>query len=187
MRTVTREAALQPETWTPDRAGSVEEFFDNVALTWDPDDKAQRLDVVQDALARGGVARGGLAVDVGAGTGLVVPALDEWFDHTVALDLSFEMLVRAPASPAPRVQADAARLPMRAGCAAALVLVNAFLFPGEVERVLRPGGALVWVCTLGADTPIYLSAEEVDLALGGAWQGAESEAGWGTWAVFTKP
>jgi hypothetical protein len=97
------------------------------------------------------------------------------------------MLVRAPASPAPRVQAEAARLPLRAGCATALVLVNAFLFPAEVERVLRPGGALVWVCTLGADTPIYLSAEEVDLALGGAWPGTDSEAGWGTWAVFTKP
>jgi len=187
MRTVTREAALQPEMWTRERALWVEEFFDNVALTWDPDDKAQRLEVVRDALERGGVARGGLAVDVGAGTGLVVPALDEWFDHTVALDLSLEMLVRAPTVAGSRLQADAASLPLRDGCAAALVLVNALLFAAEVERVIRPGGALVWVCTLGADTPIYLSAEDVDLALAGTWPGVASEAGWGTWAVFTKP
>lgn len=186
MRAVTREAALAPDTWTPQRAAEVEARFDTVALSWDPDDKAQRLDVVHDALERGPVARVGVAVDLGAGTGLVVPALAGWFDRVFALDLSREMLIRAPAQPA-RVQADAAHLPLREDSVDAVVLVNSILFAAEARRVLRPGGALVWVCTLGADTPIYLSGEEVDQALGGTWSGVESEAGWGTWAVFTKP
>ena len=53
----------------------------------------------------------------------------------------------------------------------------------EMWRVLAPGGALVWVSSLGDRTPIYLSAEEVEAALPGEWRGVASEAGWGSWCV----
>jgi hypothetical protein len=52
--------------------------------------------------------------------------------------------------------------------------------------VLAPPGALVWVNTLGPNTPIHLTAEEVDAALGGSWDIVASEAGWGTWCVARR-
>ena len=77
------------------------------------------------------------------------------------------MLKLAPTRPAHRVQADGARLPLRDSSAVAIVLVNAFLFPEEVERTLSPGGALVWVNTSGEETPIYLSVDDVVAQLPG--------------------
>ena len=64
------------------------------------------------------------------------------------------------------------------------MLINAFLFAGEVDRVLAPGGVVVWVSVVGADTPIYLSADDVGAALPGDWAGVWSEAANGTWAVL---
>ena len=45
------------------------------------------------------------------------------------------------AAPAHRIQADGAQLPLRDGSTSAVVLVNAFLFPAEVDRVLSRGTA----------------------------------------------
>ena len=66
------------------------------------------------------------------------------------------MLLRAPAEPGHRVLADGARLPLADGAASAVVLVNCFLFPAEVDRVLGPDGVVVWVNSSGvadADPP----------------------------------
>ena len=84
------------------------------------------------------------------------------------------------------MQADGARLPLQDSCAAAIVLINAFLFPQEVERVLSPGGALVWVNTSGEQTPIYLSVNDVVAQLRGEWTGASSRAGEGHWCVLRR-
>ncbi len=84
------------------------------------------------------------------------------------------------------VQADGARLPLHDSCAAAIVLINAFLFPGEVERVLSPTGALVWVNSSGEQTPIYLSVEDLVTQLPGEWTGTSSRAGEGYWCVLTR-
>lgn len=66
------------------------------------------------------------------------------------------------------------------------MLVNAFLFPAEIDRVLAPRGVVVWVNTSGASTPIHLPAEEVEAALPGRWEAVASEAAGGTWAVLTR-
>ena len=58
-----------------------------------------------------------------------------------------------PATPGHRVLADGARLPVAAGAADAVVLVNCFLFPDEVDRVLGPDGVVVWVNSSGARDP----------------------------------
>jgi hypothetical protein len=55
-----------------------------------------------------------------------------------------------------------------------------------MDRVLSPRGALVWVNTAGALTPIHLSAAEVVDAMPGDWDAVASDAGWGTWAVLTR-
>ena len=61
-----------------------------------------------------------------------------------------------------------------------------FLFPAEVDRVLAPEGVVVWVNSRGSETPIHLTADEVDRALPGHWDGVASRAGWGTWSVHRR-
>ena len=61
-----------------------------------------------------------------------------------------------------------------------------FLFPAEVERVVAPHGVVVWVNSRGPETPIHLTAHEVDEALGHGWDGVASQAGWGTWSVHWR-
>ncbi|MGI8684459.1 MAG: hypothetical protein ACR2MO_05120, partial [Acidimicrobiales bacterium] len=85
-----------------------------------------------------------------------------------------------------RLRADSSTLPVRHGAAAVVALVNMFLFPAEVDRVLAPDGVLLWVNTLGDATPIHLPATDVQAALPGDWDGVAADAGWGTWATFRR-
>ncbi|HMJ74992.1 MAG TPA: methyltransferase domain-containing protein, partial [Iamia sp.] len=94
---------------------------------------------------------------------------------------------RSPVGPAHRVLADGARLPVADASLDAVVLMNAFLFAPECARVLRPGGALVWVNSRGPETPIHLPAETVVAAVGGDWTATASEAGTATWCVALRP
>ena len=128
----------------------------------------------------------GPAVEVGSGIGTYSGLLTERFRQVVAIDLSLAMLKLAPAAPALRVQADGARLPLCDASAAAVVLINAFLFPAEVERVLSPAGALVWVNSSGEQTPIYLSIDDLVAGLTGEWTGTSSRAGEGLWCVLRR-
>ena len=91
------------------------------------------------------------------------------------------MLHHAPGELAPRVRADASRLPFRTAGFDVVVMVNMLLFPDEVTRVLRPGGTVVWVNTLGDQTPIHLPPDDVVRALPGDWVGRSARAGTGFW------
>ena len=142
-----------------------------------------------DALTRGLDAvhpARGLAVEVGSGTGAYSHLIAERFARVVAIDLSLAMLKLAPNAPARRVQGDGARLPLGDVSAAAIVLINAFLFPGEIERVLSPDGVVLWVNSSGEHTPIYLSVEDLVAALPGEWTGVSSRAGEGHWCVLRR-
>jgi SAM-dependent methyltransferase len=190
MRRVTREAAYDPTSWTPERCAEVAALFDSLAPEWNTRDVPGREAPLLDALHRGLDAAPDLdhhlAVDIGAGTGLFTVELAERFPLLLAVDIAGEMLTRMPAQPAVRVQADAHDLPFEDGAVDALVLVNCFLFPREADRVLSAHGALVWVNSRGTDTPIHLPAAEVDEVLPGAWDGVASRAGWGTWSVHWR-
>jgi hypothetical protein len=183
MRKVTRQVAFEPLGWTPERAMKVAELFDGLASGWHTRDHPHRLAPLADALARGGLPPGGVGIEVGSGTGMATPWLQQRFASLVPVDLSWEMLIRGTG---PRVQADAQHLPFPSGAADAVVLVNMLLFPAEMARLVAPSGALVWVNTSGTSTPIHLTANEVDAALPGDWTGTASEAGWGTWAVLRR-
>lgn len=189
MRKVTRQIAFEPTGWTDERRGKVAALFDDLAETWAEHDVANRHEALLDALDRGGPFAAGMCLEMGSGTGAFTRHLAARFADVVAVDLSFEMLRRAPAQVAPRVQADGGDLPFGEGTVGTVVLVNMFLFPAELARVLAPDGAVVWVSALGDRTPIYLDAESVERALApcsGPWDGIASAAGWGTWAVFRR-
>ena len=190
MRIATRRAAgLDADGWTPDLRDLVEDYFDDLADEWHTRSSPERMAVVTDALSRGLGEVGapvGTAVEVGSGIGAYSSLIAERFGRVIAIDLSLEMLKRAPYGPAHRVQADGASLPVGDSSAAAIVLINAFLFPAEVERALAPDGTLVWVNSSGEQTPIYLSVDDLIARLPGEWTGAASRAGEGHWCVLRR-
>ena len=186
MRLVTREAAFEERNWSPERAGKVTESFDALAPQWEEMHPIEhRRPPLADAIERGGPFHGSRWLEVGSGAGSQSGWLRERCNTLIATDISLEMLKQAPTKP-PRLRADASRLPLADGTVDVAVLVNALLFPSEMHRVLCSSGALVWVNTYGKHTPIYLSAEDVNAALGQDWDGVASEADWGTWAVLRR-
>ena len=112
--------------------------------------------------------------------------LAEHFEAMVSVDLSMEMLRRAEGGSAGRLRADASRLPFRDGSVSTLVLMNMLLFAGEMDRVLAPGGTLLWINSSGAGTPIHLSPEELLDAMPGDWDGRAADAGRGLWCVIRR-
>jgi hypothetical protein len=67
-----------------------------------------------------------------------------------------------------------------------MLLVNMLLFPAEIDRILAPGGALLWVNTLAEETPIHLPPEDVVAALPGTWTAVAGRAGTGLWCVARR-
>jgi hypothetical protein len=104
----------------------------------------------------------------------------------IAAEISMELLRLAPAGPAWWVRADGGCLPVRDRSADVLVSINAFLFPTEVDRVLKAHGMFVWVNTSGEETPIHLTTAEVVEALPFPVAGVEASAGQGTWCVLRR-
>ncbi len=183
MREVTETVAFDA-AWDFSRREKVRELFDGMAAEWSSRATPGREASILDALDRGGLA-GDRVIELGSGTGLGTGHLIERFDDVVALDLSMAMLHHQP-DLAPKVQADASVLPFRDDAADLLVLVNMLLFPAEVDRVLRPGGGLLWINTLGHETPIHLSPEAVVDALPGSWTATAGRAGSGLWAAVQR-
>lgn len=186
MRKVTRQVAFE-DAWDAVRAAKVAALFDSMAATWTVDhDGPERLASLDDAYGRGDIPAG-RCLEIGSGTGLGTRLLAERHDGpVVALDLARDMLRNAPAHYGARVQGDSAALPVADASVDVVVMVNALLFPREVDRVLAADGAVVWVNTVGENTPIHLSPEDVALALPGAWVGPASRAGSGLWAVLRR-
>ena len=108
-----------------------------------------------------------VAVDVAAGAGTLTPALRDLVGPdglVVALDRSHGMLRRAPHL-VPRVQADAAALPLADASADIVVLAFVlFLLPDaraavtEAARIMRPGG---WLLAATWGTQIDTGADVV--------------------------
>jgi len=188
MRVRTR-SLLDGQTWDIDEVRVVARFFDELAGDWNDrfghEDRAAPL---ADAARRGGPIGGDRCLELGSGTGLTSAWLAGRFAAVLAFDLSLEMLRRAPAGVAPRVCADGAALPVPDGSVDSVALINMFLFPVEVARVLTPlgHGTVVWVSSAGPHTPIYLPPDEVAAALPGTWDGVASTCGEASWCVLRR-
>lgn len=191
MRVMTRRAAgLTEEGWTADARRDVTALFSQLASEWHTRTSPQRTAVVLDALDRGVAAIGhrpkGLVVEPGSGIGTYSAELAKRWDIALAVELTIEMHRLASAGPAQRILADASRLPLADAVADAVVLVNMFLFPAEIDRVLAADGVVVWINSSGEHTPIHLPPDEVAGTLPGEWDGAAARAGAGLWAVFHR-
>lgn len=189
MRIMTRRAAgLHPVGWDEAARAEVTAYFDDLAPEWHTRTSPAREGVVADALARGLPTDRchDVCVELGSGIGTYTPMLASRWDRVLATEVSMGMLERAPERPGFRVLADGAVLPLPDGAASAVVLVNCFLFPHEVARILRIDGVVVWVNSSGRETPIYLPPEDVLAALPGRWTGVHARAGVGIWAVLRR-
>ncbi len=190
MRVITRRiAGLEDGGWDAESRRVVLETFDMLAPEWHSRIRPQSIAVVRDALERGldaGEHGTDVCLEIGAGIGAYSGLFGERFGTSVAIDISYEMMRLAPHAPAHRVVADAGLLPVSDGAADAVILINAFLFPEEIDRVLSDNGALLWVNSSGADTPIHLSTDEVVTALPFDVDGLESQAGAGTWCALWR-
>ena len=186
IRKQTRAVALG-EPWTADNARRMAELFDSMAADWatrhvDDNKSAPILD----ALDRGEVPVDGDWLELGSGTGAGTRLLSGVVGSFVATDLSVEMLRHAPGELAPRVHADASMLPFPADSFDAVLMINMLLFPHEVDRVLRPDGAIVWVNSLGDQTPIHLPPDDVLAVLPGDWTGRTARADTGFWLTARR-
>lgn len=186
MRTVTEAVLADRSRWDVAERQKVRALFDELSATWTEDriGNDARLLPISDGLERG-VVNTGRCLDLGAGTGLGTEVLSEHFREVVSADLSLAMLANSVID-VNRVQADGATLPFRDDAFDCVALVNMMLFPEEVDRILAPAGAVLWVSSRGDQTPIYLSDVAVGEALPGSWHGVASAAGSGSWCVLRR-
>lgn len=185
MRRLTRAQAFG-EPWTNDDAARVQQIFDGMAAAWSEDHvDPVKAAPVEDALDRGEVPLAGRWLEVGSGTGAGARILSPRVGQLVCSDLSEQMLLHAPGI-APRIRADASALPFGDDRFDAILLINMLLFPGEVDRLLRADGVVVWVNTLGDQTPIHLPPADVLDALPGTWSGITARAGTGLWLTARR-
>jgi SAM-dependent methyltransferase len=185
---LSRAIAERPAVWSARLARQTVRQYAELAGGWDRQRGGYRRTPLVDALARGGPLPAGRCVEIGCGTGLLTPLLAAVWADVTCLDLSWDMLSRSAAPR--RVLADASRLPLAGGCAAAVVLADAPLFAAQVVRVLADDGVVVWCNALGVDAPHHVPVGTVLAVLrkasGVAWSAVTAEAGWGLWAVLRR-
>jgi len=141
-----------------DKAAAVEAMFDRIAPRYDLMNRLLTLRLDQRwrrlAIRLLGVGPGDLVVDLGCGTGDMCAIARAAGARAIGLDVAAGMLsvARRRQADLPLLRADAGRLPLRDGCAAAVTsaftLRNFTSIPAvlaEAARVLRPGGRLALI------------------------------------------
>lgn len=186
IRKITRLIAAGDE-WRAENATNIGALFDGMAADWSEKHvDATKRAPVEDGLERGDVPIDGSWLELGSGTGAGARVLNDRVGSLVCTDLSMGMLVHAPGDLAPRLQSDASKLPFPDDAFDGILMINMILFPSEVDRVLRPDGSILWVNTLGDQTPIHLPADDVLAALPGEWSGRTARAGTGFWLAASR-
>jgi SAM-dependent methyltransferase len=164
--------------------------FDRLAPQWTSMRSTEAfaaLELALDALP----AEPSRVLDLGTGTGLAAFAVARRFPgaSVVGSDIAEEMLAQAreatPRELADRVRfeaADAAQLPFPPGSFDLVVLANMIPFFDELERVVAPGGHVLFSFSGGPQTPIWVPPERLGEELGrrGFTDFADFEAGQAT-------
>lgn len=188
-RVATNAVLRSPRLWRIFRP-AMRKQFGAIAKTWDDMRAPDHLAPYEQALAdvRPAPVR---ALDLGTGTGQGAFAIARRFPEAevVGVDLAEAMLAEAnrktPADLRGRVRfelADASALPYGDQTFGLVAHANMIPFFDELTRVLEPGGQALFAFSLGADTPIYVSAERLraELSRRGFTDFAEFDAGKGT-------
>jgi demethylmenaquinone methyltransferase/2-methoxy-6-polyprenyl-1,4-benzoquinol methylase len=153
------------------KAAAVRDMFDTIAPRYDLVNRVMtfRMDVgwrrtTVDAL---GVPKGATVLDLASGTGDLCVELAQRGFRPVSVDFSFGMLA-ADRSGAPRVQADALRLPVPAGAAGGVTcgfalrnFVDLDAFFVELARVVRPGGRIALLEVATPPNPVLRAGHKV--------------------------
>lgn len=193
-RFATNQVVRHPRLWRFFR-GSMRAMFDRIAPVWDCDRDPQAFAPLESALERVPPPR--RALDLGTGTGTVALEVARRFPdaEVVGADLSPAMLVEARRKTLPEVEgrvrfdvADAERLPYADEWFNLVTLANMIPFFDELDRVVAPGGWVVFAWSVGPQTPIYVPPEVLSRELGarGYADFAEIAAGKGTAFVARK-
>jgi len=143
----------------------LQEFFDQLAPNWDREVTEERLECLSNIVRELDIKPGSCLLDIGSGTGTILPFLIQATNHTgkvLALDLSLKMLQQARAKGFQPVvdfiQADIAAIPL-SGNLADLAMCNS-VFPHfgdkakalkEIARVLKSSGRLAICHTTGRE------------------------------------
>lgn len=194
-RFVTDQVVRHPRLWKLFR-GPMRSMFDRIAPVWDENRRPDSFAPVHAALERFDPPR--RALDLGTGTGAVAFELARRFPDTeiVGADLSPAMLAEARRKTTPELEgrvrfdeADAERLPYADDWFDLVTHANMIPFFDEVDRVVAPGGWVVFAWSGGDQTPIYVPSEVLSRELGRRGYGDFSEiaAGRGTAFVARKP
>lgn len=185
IRQVTRKMAFGGE-WRPDHGKRMSKLFDELAPEWASRHvEATKRAPIDDAVERGDLPLTGHWLELGSGTGAGAEVLGPRIGSLVCTDISAGMLAHAPDT-APKIRSDASRLPLRADVFDGVLMINMLLFPTEVDRVLKATGTVLWINSLGDQTPIHLPAADVLEALPGEWRGVSARAGTGFWLAARR-
>jgi SAM-dependent methyltransferase len=194
-RVTTNAVVRRPGLWRIFR-GPMRLQFDRLAPIWDsmrrPDSLAsfeRALEEIEEEPRR--------ALDLGTGTGAGAFAVASRFPQVevVGVDLAPAMLAEArdltPRELAERVrfeQADASRLPYDDRSFDLLSLANMIPFFDEIDRVLAPGGSVIFSFSGGAETPIWVPPERIrsELSRRGFSEFADFQVGRGTSILARK-
>jgi ubiquinone/menaquinone biosynthesis C-methylase UbiE len=194
-RVTTNQVVRRPGLWRLFRP-LMRAQFNRLAPVWDEFRYPDSFKPLDTALAAVDPPR--RALDVGTGTGAAAFAVARRFPsaEVVGADLAAEMIGEAkrktPLELADRVrfeQVDAERLPYPDESFDLVTLANMIPFFDELDRVLAPGGQLVFAFSGGAETPIYVPFDRLrdELTRRGFADFAEFAAGRGTSLVARKP
>ena len=176
-------------SWTPELAEFTAQMFDAMAAIWVDERGGYRAAPLIDALDRGCASRVGRCLEIGSGTGVLTPYLQEVWSDVVCVDLSMQMMLRQRMGC--QIRADASILPFPDASFGAIVIGDGPLFPKETVRVLSGSGTLIWSNALAQGAPYYQPTADMWDALVRAspeskWSAVESEALWGSWVVFRR-
>ena len=172
-RAATNTVVRRPRLW-PVFRGLMRLQFDQLAPRWNAMRCPGHLAPFERALEEVPAAR--RALDLGTGTGAAAFAIARRFPEAevTGVDLAEGMLAEArrntPLELASRIEfrsADAARLPFEDGSFDLIALANMIPFFDELDRVLAPGGRVVFAFSAGPETPIWVPTERLRAELSG--------------------
>jgi SAM-dependent methyltransferase len=193
-RFATNQIVRRPALW-PLFRGRMRTMFDAMAPVWDSRRDPEAFAPVQSALERVEPPR--RALDLGTGTGSVAFEVARRFPgaEVVGADLAPRMINEARRKVSPDLEgrvrfdeADAEALPYPDEWFDLVTLGNMLPFFDELDRVVVPGGSVVFAWSAGSETPIYVPPDVLGRELGrrGYADFSEIAAGKGTAFVARK-